>query len=174
MKTNLALLALTLVALAVPVARADLLDVNLTGEIRLGHRAPPAPPSVVVVGEAGPRGPSPWENGRWYQHSKGYYYYPADNVYYRPADHVWFYQDRGQWRSDRNLPASVNIDFDRSVALTMATDRPYTFHQQVIARYPTNYFGAHVRRQDDDRREQRSDDRRDDHRDDGKDRDNRK
>ncbi len=186
MKTKLILLTLTLAAAAASTAQADLLDITITGDIRLGRRPPPPPPSIVViVAETGPQGPAPWEHSRWYRHSQGYYFYPGSNVYYRPADHVWFYQDRGQWRSDRNLPAFVNIDFNRSITLTMATDRPYTFHQQVVARYPSNYFGTRVRLRDEDRHDHGNDDRRkdnrgsdrdrgNDRRDDSRDRDDRK
>ncbi len=160
MKTKIILVSLTLAALAAPAARADLLDID----IRLGRRSPPPPPAVVVVVEdTGPRGSSEWERRRWYQRPQGYYYYPGGDVYYRQADHVWFYQEHGQWRSGRNLPDYIRIDFNRSVTLMMATDRPYTYHQQVVARYPSNYFGTRVRLRDDDRR-----DRDNDHRDNGR------
>ena len=138
MKTKLFLLALTAAA---STAWAAGLDITLSGDIRLGRRLPPPPPQVVVVaGDTGPAGPAPWEQRRWYQHSQAYYYYPGGDVYFRPADRVWFYLEGGQWRSSRNLPEFVNVDFNRSVSLTMATDRPYSFHQQIVARYPANYF----------------------------------
>jgi len=154
MKTKIILITLTLAASTSPLARAEFLDINLSGEIRLGRRLPPPPPAVVVVVEdTGPRGPAPWENARWYQPNQGYYYYPGSDVYFRPADHVWFYLERGQWRSGRNLPEFVSIDFNRSISLTMATNRPYAYHQQILARYPSNYFGTRVRLRDEDRRE---------------------
>jgi len=165
MKTKIILLTFILAAIAAPATRADLLDINITGDIRLGRRPPPPPPAVVVVVEdTGPRGPSPWERGKWYQHNQGYYYYPGGDVYYRPADHVWFYQERGQWRSGRNLPEFISIDFGRSISLTMATDRPYVYHQQVVARYPSNYFGARVRLRDEERHERVNDHRENDDR----------
>ena len=158
MKTKLILLAFTMVALAVPAARADGLNLNITGEIHLGRRPPPPPPEVVaVVEDRDARAPGPWEHGRWYQRTQAYYYYPGADAYYRPADHVWFYSERGQWRSARNLPEWVRVDFERSVTVTMATDRPYLYHQQVVARYPANYFGARVRLKSEDRHD------RDDH-----------
>jgi len=182
MKTKIILLTLTLAAITAPAARADLLD-NIIVDIRLGRRAPPPPPAVVVVVEDSDhdhRGSSEWERRHWYQRQQGYYYYPGGDVYYRQADHVWFYQERGRWRSGRNLPDYIRIDFNRSVTINMATDRPYMYHQQVVARYPSNYFGTRVRLQDDDRRG-RGDDRRDhdrdrDHenRDKSKDRDDRR
>ena len=152
MKTRIILLSLTLAAITVPTAWADGLDINISGEIRLGRRPPPPPPEVVVVvQESGPLAPSPWEHSRWYQHAQGYYYYPGGDVYYRPADHVWFYMERGQWRSGRNLPEFINIDFGRSISLSMATDRPYMYHQQIIARYPSDYFRTRVRLREEDR-----------------------
>lgn len=154
MKTKIILLTLTLVLGGTPAARADLLD-NIIVDIRLGRRQPPPPPAVVVVVPDQDRhGPDRWEQrSRWYQRNQGYYYYPGADVYYRQTDHVWFYQARGQWRSGRNLPEGIRIDFNRSVTLNMYTDRPYTYHQQIVTRYPSNYFGARVRLRDDDRRD---------------------
>lgn len=172
MKSKIILFTLTLAAITAPAARADLLD-NLNIDIRLGRRVPPPPPAVVVVvPDNGPSGPAQWERRSWYQRPQGYYYYPGGDVYYRQSDHVWFYQERGQWRSGRNLPDYIHIDFNRSVTLNMATDRPYTFHQQVVARYPSNYFGTRVRLRD-ERRDDRRDDRKDDRRDDRNDRNDR-
>lgn len=163
MKTKILLWALVVAAIPVTSIRADLID-NLTLDIRLGRRTPPPPPAVVVVVQDNDhRGPDAWEHrGRWYQRSQAYYYYPGGDVYYRQSDHVWFYLERGQWRSGRNLPDSVRVDFNRSVTLTMFTDQPYTYHSQVTARYPSNYFGTRVRLRDEDRRDDRHDGRHDD------------
>ena len=158
MKTKLFIFALTVAAFGASNAWADGLDINLSGEIRLGRRLPPPPPQIeVVVSDTGSTGPAPWEHGRWYQRPQAYYYYPGADVYFRASDRVWFYQERGQWRSGRNLPEFVVVDFNRSVALTMATDRPYSFHQHVVTRYPRNYFDTRVRIRDEDRHD------RDDH-----------
>jgi hypothetical protein len=161
MKPKIILLTLALVAGTAPVIRADLLD-NLTVDIRLGRRAPPPPPAVVVVvSDDDHRGPDQWEHrSRWDQRSQAYYYYPGGDVYYRSSDHVWFYLERGQWRSGRNLPDSIRIDFNRSVTLTMFTDQPYAFHQQVVARYPSDYFVTRVRIRDDERHDDRHEDNR--------------
>ena len=155
MKTLLAVLTLTLAMGAAVAARADqIIDVTIGADIRLGRRPPPPPPPVVVVVEdPSMRAPAPWERARWYQRSQGYYYYPGGDVYYRPTDHVWFYQERGEWRTARNLPDFVRVDFNRSVTLSLPTDRPYSYHRQVVARYPANYFGARVRLRDEDPRE---------------------
>lgn len=172
MKTQIILLTLGLglAAGAAPAAGADLID-NLMVDIRLGHRPPPPPPAVVVVVPEERHGPDRWEQrARWYQRNQGYYYYPGADVYYRQSDHVWFYQARGRWRSGRNLPEGIRIDFNRSVTLNMYTDRPYTYHQQVVTRYPSNYFGTRVRLRDDDRRDH---DRRNDNSRRGNDRDGR-
>jgi hypothetical protein len=161
MKNRTILSALLVAAVAAPAAWAQLLDID----IRLGRHAPPPPPAVVVVAaDPGPGGPVPWEHGHWYRRSQGYYYYPGGGVYYRPADHVWFYLERGQWRSGRNLPDSVSVDFSRSVSLTMGTDRPYEFQRQVVARYPSNYFGTKVRLRDEVGRDRGKDDHRMDNR----------
>jgi len=169
MKPTHFLLALTCAGLAAPLAQAQL-DVTISGEIILGRRPPPPPPEIVIVVDDGPREPPPWTHRRWYQRNQEYYYYPGYDVYYRPADRVWFYQDRGQWRYGRRLPQGIRVEFDRSVIVTMATDRPYQFHQQVVVRYPSDYFRARVRLRDDHRRD-RDNDNRDRDRDDRRDRD---
>jgi hypothetical protein len=159
MKAYLLLLAFWLTAIPVVSLRADLVD-SLTIDIRLGRRAPPPPPAVVVVVPDNDRhGPDDWERrGHWYQRNQAYYYYPGGDVYYRPSDHMWFYQEGGQWRSHRALPDYVRVDFNRSVTVSMFTDRPYSYHDQIVARYPGNYFGTRVRLRDEDRR---GDDKRD-------------
>lgn len=174
MKTKILLLALALVAVPATALQADLID-NLSVEIRLGHRAPPPPPAVVIVVEDSHHsGPPPWERSRWGRRSQAYYYYPGTDVYYRPSDRVWFYAERGRWRYGRNLPDSLRVDFNRSVTLSIGGSRPYDYHQQVVARYPANYFGTRVRLRDDDRHDnRRDDDRRDDNRGNDRDRDRR-
>jgi hypothetical protein len=140
-KLLVALLALGS-ALLVPV-RA--LDVGITAEIRLGKALPPPPPEVVVVEDSRPPGPPPWAPAHGFRRNHDYYYYPGADVYYRPADRTWFYLDGGDWRFGVNLPSSVHVDFDRSVSLSMETDRPYQFHEKVRAYYPRDYFGTKVR-----------------------------
>jgi hypothetical protein len=151
------LLSLALAGLAAPLARAQ---VDFSADIQLGRRPPPPPPAVVVV--VPDSGPSPWEHGSWYQPSQDYYYYPGAQVYYRVHDHVWFYNDRGTWRNGPFLPVGFRVDFGRSIPLRMATNRPYRFHEQIVGRYPGNYFETRVRFRD-DRRDDRHDDRHDDH-----------
>lgn len=150
MKTILLLLTGALACGGATALRGDQdLAVNFSAEIRLGHRPPPPPaPVVVLVEEPDRGGPPPWARARWYQRSHGYYYYPGGDVYYRLGDRVWFYLERGEWRTARSLPDWVRVDFGRSVTLTMATDRPYVYHQQIVTRYPANYFGARVRFRD--------------------------
>ncbi|HTL68531.1 MAG TPA: hypothetical protein VL200_12785 [Lacunisphaera sp.] len=174
MNPKILLAALVLAAFPVVSVRADLMD-NLTIDIRLGRRAPPPPPAVVVVvPDNDASAPGPWaRRGHWYQRNQAYYYYPADDVYYRQSDQTWFYLERGQWRSGRRLPDTVRVDFNRSVTLSMFTDRPYTYHQQVVARYPANYFGTRVRLRDDNRRDDRRADRPDNRGGDGRRDDNR-
>ena len=162
MKNKIILLTLVLAAGVVPAARADVLD-RINVDIRLGVRQPPPPPVVVVVvPDNDRRGPDQWERReRWYARNQAYYYYPGTDIYYRQSDHVWFYADRGEWRSSRHLPDDIRVDFNRSVTLNMYTDRPYTYHQQVVSRYPSDYFGARVRLRD-ERRDDRHEDRRND------------
>lgn len=148
-----------------PAARAQL-EIGLSAEIHLGRAAPPPPPEIVVVEDAGP---PPWAaDHRWYRRSYGYYYYPGCDVYYRPADRVWFYLDGGNWRFGASLPDRIRVDFGQAVSLRLETDRPYVYHQKVVAYYPANYFAkvkfrnGHDNRRDDPPGRGRSEDR--DHR----------
>jgi hypothetical protein len=159
MKNKIILATLTLAVLTPLSALAADIDLNIFGEIRLGSRPPPPPPVVVVVTpDPTPTRSWDWERrSRWSKRAYAYYYYPGGNAYYRSSDRMWFYQERGQWRSNRRLPDYVRVDFNQSVSLNMYTDRPYTHHQQVTTRYPSNYFGTRVRVRDDDRRDRDND-----------------
>lgn len=164
------LLPLLLAAAALaPAARADL-DVTISADIRLGRALPPPPPDVVVVEDVGPPAPPPWVATHWYRRTHAYYYYPGCDVYYRPDTRMWFYLDGGNWRVGARLPDSIRVDFSRSVSLSLETDRPYVYHQKVVAYYPPNYF-AKVRFRND--HDNRRDDRRDHDRDDDRGRDDR-
>jgi hypothetical protein len=176
MKTRTALLlclAASGFAPAVPAA----VDVHIDAEIRIGRAMPPPPPEVVIVEDVGPPSPPPWAKSRWYRRSYAYYYYPGYDVYFRPSDRMWFYLDGGDWRFGVNLPDTIHVDFGRSVSLSLESDRPYTFHRDVVAYYPPTYWSkvkfknGHDNRVErrDDRRDDRAD-RRDDRRDDRKDR----
>ncbi len=143
MKTKLLVLLSLGVALLVP-ARAQL-DVAISAEIRLGKALPPPPPEVIIVEETGPKGPPPWAPAHGYRRNHDYYYYPGADVYYRPADRTWFYLDGRDWRFNVNLPTTIHVDFDRSVSLTMESDRPYQFHDKVRGYYPRDYFVSKVR-----------------------------
>ncbi|HEY5552196.1 MAG TPA: hypothetical protein VIK52_09915 [Opitutaceae bacterium] len=186
MNSKTVLLLSLAAASLVPSARADV-DVRIDAEIRIGRALPPPPPEVVIVEQVGPPGPPPWSRGRWYRRSHAYYYYPGSDVYYRPSDRVWFYLDGGDWRFGARLPDGIRVDFGHSVSLKLETNRPYTYHREVVAYYPPTYWSKvrfkdrrdnRVDRRDDrtdrrdDRRDRREDRRGDDDRGKGKGRDN--
>lgn len=125
-------------------ALADL-DVSVSAEIRLGRVPPPRPPEVVVIEEPTDKGPPPWAPAHGFRRNRAYYYYPGANVYYRPADRMWIYLDGRDWRVGVSLPTGLRVDFNRSVSLTMETDKPYEFHDHVRRHYPADYFVAKVR-----------------------------
>lgn len=120
-------------------AQADL-NLDISADIRIGRAAPPPPPEVIVIERVGPPGPPPWAASHPRQHAYAYYYYPASQVYYRPDTHLWFYLDGRTWRTAARLPDYVRVDFGRAVPLTLENDRPYSYHQKVVAYYPSNYF----------------------------------
>lgn len=138
----LACFALSLASVA-PVTAS--LDVAISAEIRLGKALPPPPPEVEIVAVSGPVGPPPWAPAPDVRRNYEYYYYPGADVYFRPADRMWVYLDGRNWQVGLSLPSSIRVDFDRSVSLTMATDRPYEFHDKVKLTYPADYFVTKVR-----------------------------
>lgn len=140
MKPRLLRLAAALLLLAASAAVARALDGSFSAEIRLGRALPPAPPVVEVIEPVGPKGPPPWAPAHGFRRNRDYYYYPDARVYYRPSDRTWFFLDGGTWRVAAQLPASIGIDFGRSVTLTMETDRPFEHHAQVVNYYPPHYF----------------------------------
>jgi hypothetical protein len=130
-----------LAALALlPGAAAFAFDVALSAEIRLGRVLPPPPPEVIVVEPVGPSGPPPWAPAHGFRRNRDYYYYPEAAVYFRPLDRVWFFLDGGNWRFGAQLPTTIRVDFERSVALTMESDKPFEFHRHVTNYYPASYF----------------------------------
>lgn len=143
MNTKLLLLLAVGAVLSIP-AHAGL-DVSVSAEIRLGRALPPPPPEVIIIEEAGPPGPPPWAPAHGFRRNRDYYYYPGADVYFRPADRTWFYLDGGKWSLGVSLPTNIRVDFDRSVSLTMESDRPYEFHDKVRNYYPPDYFVRKVR-----------------------------
>ncbi|MDP3069868.1 MAG: hypothetical protein Q8N18_06240 [Opitutaceae bacterium] len=138
------LLLLPLFLTAGPLVQAAV-DAALSVEIRLGKTLPPPPPAVVVIKESAPKGPPPWAPAHGVRRHHVYYYYPGANIYFRPEDRIWFYLDGREWRFAACLPTNLRVDFERSVSLTMAADKPHQFHDKVQAYYPADYFGSVVR-----------------------------
>lgn len=143
MNTRMFLLLGLGVALLTPAHAV--LDISLSAEIRLGRALPPPPPEVIVIEESAPPGPPPWAPAAGFRRNHDYYYYPGADVYFRPADRTWFYLDGGNWSFGVSLPASIRVDFDRSVSITMESDKPYEFHDKVRNYYPGDYFVKRVR-----------------------------
>lgn len=103
-----------------------------------------------MIKESHPKGPPPWAPAHGARRNHNYYYYPGAQVYFRPADRLWFYLDGREWRFGASLPANLRVDFDRSVSLTMESDRPQQFHDKVQGYYPADYFVRSVRVKDKD------------------------
>lgn len=146
MKTTWSLLLLA-GALVLPAVARPEVSLDISAQIHLGHAVPPAPPEVVIV-DAPPPGPPPWAPAHVFRRNRAYYYYPGCDVYYRPADRMWFYLEGSEWRVSVSLPSRISVDFGHSVSLTMETDRPYQYHQQVITYYPSGYFATKVKIRD--------------------------
>jgi hypothetical protein len=141
MKTKLFLLLVSLVCS--PLAHG--VDVDVSVAIRLGKVLPPPPPEVIVVESASRPGPPPWAPAHGFRRKHSYYYYPGADVYFRPEDRVWFYLEGRNWRFGASLPTTIRVDFDRAVSLSMETDQPHQFHNEVRGYYPADYFVTKVK-----------------------------
>jgi hypothetical protein len=120
-------------------------EVSASLEIRLGKVLPPPPPEVIVIEQPSKSGPPPWAPAHGARRNHGYYYYPGSDVYFRPADRVWFYLEGSNWRFGASLPTNIRVDFDRAVSLSMESERPYQFHNEVRGHYPADYFVTKVK-----------------------------
>jgi hypothetical protein len=49
---------------------------------------------------------------------------------------LYFYYERGAWQVSVSLPTHIHITVGDYVTLEMDTDRPYTYHSDVVRRYP--------------------------------------
>ncbi len=98
-----------------------------------------------MIADAPQSGPPAWAPAHGYRRKHSYYYYPGTDVYFRSEDRVWFYLDGGKWSFGASLPTSIRVDFDRAVSLSMGTDRPYQFHDDVKGHYPADYFVTKVK-----------------------------
>jgi hypothetical protein len=96
-----------------------------------------AVPACVVVHERPSAGlPPPWAPAHGYRAKHVYYYYPGQYVYYDTVRQIYFYQSGGGWASSAALPAGVRIDVRSYRVLEMDSDAPYTYHHDVVKRYP--------------------------------------
>ena len=91
---------------------------------------------VYVPAPAPEPGPPPWAPAHGHRAKHSYYYYPTSSVYFDTGRRLYFYYGSGQWQVSVSLPTAIHIDVNEHVALDMDTDRPYTYHSEVIKRYP--------------------------------------
>ena len=106
-----------------------------------------APPRVVVQNptpapgsgryEEPGGGPPPWAPAHGYRAKQHMYrYYPSSEVYFDTTRNVYFYPQNGAWQVSTTLPGSINLGAGSYVDLEMATDKPYTYHNDVRSHYP--------------------------------------
>jgi len=101
------------------------------GTVVIGDsRPPPAGPPVYE------KGPPPWAPAHGYRAKRHYRYYPSSYVYYDTGRGLYFYYEGDNWRVGVSLPSHIHIDVGDYVTLDMDTDRPYTYHSDVVDRYP--------------------------------------
>lgn len=85
---------------------------------------------------SGGKGPPPWAPAHGYRAKHRYRYYPGAQVYYAENRGVYFYYRDGEWRVSASLPGNLRVGLGDSVTLEMDADKPYTYHRDVVRRYP--------------------------------------
>ncbi|MEW6265897.1 MAG: hypothetical protein AB1641_22725 [Thermodesulfobacteriota bacterium] len=65
-----------------------------------------------------------------------YNFYPSANVYFEPIRGLWFYLEAGAWKFGVSLPTSFKLKLGDAVSLELDTDKPYTFNQEHLKKYP--------------------------------------
>lgn len=125
------IILLVIGALALPSSFAGI-DLNVS--IAIGTRIE----SHEHVVEEG-NGPPSWAPAHGRRAKAKFHYYPAQQVYRNASTGAWVYYRNGEWSVGMNLPSVISIGSDsRFVSLEMNSDRPYTYHQEVIRSYPSS------------------------------------
>lgn len=81
-------------------------------------------------------GPPPWAPAHGYRAKFTYRYYPSSFIYFNIDKGIYFYLSDGVWVDSYSLPPTISITPDGYVILKMDIDKPYTFHKDVVKKYP--------------------------------------
>ena len=79
---------------------------------------------------------SPWEPTPDERAKFTYRYFPSSFVYFNIDRGIYCYLSEGNWVDSYSLPQTIPIDRDDYVILKMMIDKPYTFHEDVVNKYP--------------------------------------
>ena len=101
------------------------------GRVVIGD-SPPPPKGPPVYEKA----PPPWAPAHGHRAKHHYRYYPSSSVYFDTGRGLYFYYEGGAWQVSVSLPTHIRIAVGDYVTLEMDTDRPYTYHSDVVKRYP--------------------------------------
>jgi hypothetical protein len=101
------------------------------GRVVIGDSPPPPAGSPVYE-----KAPPPWAPAHGHRAKHHYRYYPAASVYFDTGRGLYFYYEGGAWQVSVSLPTHIRIAVGDYVTLEMDTDRPYTYHSDVVKRYP--------------------------------------
>jgi hypothetical protein len=82
------------------------------------------------------KGPPPWAPAHGYRAKHKYRYFPSSQVYYEDKRGVYFYYHDGKWRVSASLPKNISVTLGDYVTLEMDTDKPYSYHKDVVTHYP--------------------------------------
>jgi len=65
-----------------------------------------------------------------------YRYFPSVQVYYDETRAMYFFQVEGAWQEAAELPASITVNQQEMVNVTLDVDLPYIEHETVLTHYP--------------------------------------
>lgn len=85
-------------------------------------------------------GPPPWAPAHGYRAKYRYYYYPSAYIYFDIERKLYFYYAGDQWKVSVSLPPEIRINLGEYMILEMDTDKPYTFHADVVKWYPPGHL----------------------------------
>jgi len=81
-------------------------------------------------------GPPPHAPAHGYRAKHHYRYYPSCSVYYDSGRKLYFYLKGDNWEIGASLPGSIRVRLGEYVSMELDTDKPYTYHEDHVKRYP--------------------------------------
>ncbi len=65
-----------------------------------------------------------------------YLYFLSSQVYYDESRALYFFQVDGEWQEAAELPATITVNQQEMVSVSLDVDLPYIEHESILKRYP--------------------------------------